>query len=118
MIKTMFVQTPGLMLVSNYFIVQQLIIERVKSVITGIRFSDNIAGLVSASLDYPPYCRSPSQIEDWLNTTCGEIISSFEHYEQSPAYNESIQTLKQYQGWKITLLSSNVNGVLIGITKP
>lgn len=118
MILTLIVPTPGILELSNYYIVQTLIVERIKSVVSGKRFLDNVEGIVAANLEPPPYCNTPRQTEDWVSSTAREIMSTFELYEQNPAYLQAITLLRKYEGWGYTLLSCNVNGVTIGLTKP
>lgn len=118
MIFSLIVPTPGILELSNYYIVQSLIIERIKSVVTGKRFLDNFEGIVAANLEPPPYCNTPRQTEDWVTSTAREISSVFELYERTPEYLQATTLLRNYEGWGLNILSCNVNGVIIGLIKP
>lgn len=111
--KSMFFPTTGIEKCSNYYLVQRLIIQRIKSVLTGETFKDISFDLVNQYLTVPPHYQTPKDVERYLLSEAKMVSSAFNQYEKTPGYEENIKLLRTYEGKTFSIVNVTMSGIMI-----
>lgn len=109
------IKTPGLQDAHQSFIVRQLIVERVRSIMDGFVFADSINPLIEKFMTYPEYLKTDEAKEAYLKQETQEVIKSFNAYELNPTYHEDLMTLVALKGLPWRLISAFYSGVIISV---
>ncbi|MNG46907.1 hypothetical protein D3C79_47710 [compost metagenome] len=113
---TLFIATPGIEELRNYFLVQKLLEHRVRSMMTGIPF-DNIARtLVEQYITPPITMQTVDQLNNFYSLEAQELYNSFAMYEQTPKFQEALHTLVPYKGKPFTINGLTNMGLQLIIT--
>lgn len=110
-VGTLFVPTPGIEQLRNYFLVQKLLEHRVRSLMTQVPFDNNARQLVEMYLSPPPAMTSQNDIQKFYEQEAHELYASFATYEQSPKFQESLQILVPYKGKNFSISSITSVGI-------
>ena len=113
MIKSVFVATPGIERCPNYYLIQLLIRERIRSVLMGDTFVDNARELVVKYLNIPPHYKTQEQIDKYIKSEAKEVTSNFLKFETTPGYQEIIRSLKQLEGSRFNITSFTMSGIMV-----
>lgn len=113
---TLFVPTPGIEEVRNYFLVQKLLEHRIRSMMTGIPFDDISRRLVEQYLTPPVTSQTQDQLNNFYSLEAQELYNSFAMYEQSPRFQESLATLIPYKGKPFSINGLTNMGMQLVIT--
>ena len=113
MIKSVFVATPGIERCPNYYLIQLLIRERIRSVLLGEPFVDNAKELVLKYLDIPAHYKTQEQIDKFIKSEAKEVTSNFLKFETTPAYKEVIGLLRQMEGSRFNITSFTMSGIMV-----
>lgn len=113
---TLFVPTPGIEEVRNYFLVQKLLEHRIRSMMTGIPFDDISRSLVEQFITVPTTNQTPEQVNNFYSMEAQELYAAFAMYEQNPRFQESLQTLVPYKGKPFSINSLTNVGMQLVIT--
>lgn len=114
-IKSLNIPTPNLEQVKNSFIVRLLIVERVRCIMDELTFADHPKELIEKYLTVPPAYETVEQKAAFIQSESLEIMTAFNHYEQTPIYKEALSALVPYKGHVWRLVSSTFSGILITI---
>ena len=110
-VGTLFIQTPGIEQVRNYYLVQKLLEQRVRSIMTEIPFENTSLVLVRQYLSPPPNFTKPEQVQNFYEMEAHELYSNFAAYEQSPSFQESLHLLVPYKGKPFSVSSITTVGL-------
>lgn len=113
---TLFIGTPGIEELRNYFLVQKLLEHRVRSMLTGIPFDDISRQLVMQYITIPSTHQTPEQVEAFYSLEAQELSAAFAMYEQTPRFQESLQTLIPYKGKPFSINGLTNMGMQLIIT--
>ena len=111
--KSMFFPTTGIEKCSNYYLVQRLILQRIRSVLTGEEFKDTSYDLAAQYLTVPAHYQTPKDIERYLLSEAKMIASAFHQYEKTPGYEENIKLLRTYEGKTFSIVNVTMSGIII-----
>lgn len=97
-VGTLFIGTPGIEQMRNYYLVQKMLEHRIRSIMTEIPFEDISRKLVENYIAPPPALTKPNDIQKFYESEAHELYASFATYEQSPDFQASLMTLVPYKG--------------------
>ena len=111
--KSQTIPTPGIEKCSNYYLVQQLILQRIRCTLTGDKFVDTSYELAQKYLLPPPTCQTQEQVHKYLLNEARMIPAAFKLYEQTPDYIEAIKLLRTYEGSTFTIVNVTLGGIIV-----
>lgn len=111
--KTMFFPTVDIEKCSNYYLVQRMILQRIRSVLTGEPFVDISVDLANQYLSVPPHYQTPKDVERYILSEAKMISSAFHQYEKNPEYDANIKLLRTYEGRTFSIVNVTMSGIII-----
>lgn len=118
MFKSLFVPTPNVELFSNYYLVQLLAKERVKSIMEKTSFGNISEELVNKYLTIPEKLGKPEDIERYVKAEAKDVFASFKRFEEEKQYKQALLALKDYTGYDYEVTSVTMQGIMVLITVP
>jgi hypothetical protein len=121
--RSHFIVTPGIELLPNSFLVQNLIRERVRAVLmaeSNVDFKQLAGSWVMRYIPAPEFSpdNDGSKYQAWLKKETDTVVKAFHKYEENVAYQESIKQLKVFEGQMFSINSVTQSGIMVLITDP
>lgn len=110
-VGTLFVPTPGIEECHNYWLVQKMLESRIRSIMTSTPFENPARYLVEVYLTPPPHMSQAKDIQRFYETEAQELYASFANYEQSPSFQDALNTLVPYKGKTFSISSVTTVGL-------
>jgi hypothetical protein len=120
---THFIVTPGIELLPNYFVIQNLIRERIRNVIMGVPnvdFKVLAEEFVVALIPAPEFQDDDKRIkyQAWLKKETEVVYKAFTKYEENKQYQDSIAMLRTFQGQMFSVSSVTIAGIMVVLSDP
>lgn len=108
------IPTPGIENCRHYTIMQQLVVGRVRSIMTDEPFLEELGPLIYQYLEVPPALETAEEIGKYVDSEAKEIKAAFKKFEETtPGYLDAINLLKPYHGRAFSINSVTLSGVRI-----
>lgn len=104
-VGTLFIPTPGIEQMRNYYLVQKLLEHRIRSIMTQTPFEDISRKLVEGYITPPAALTKQAEQQKFYEQEAHELYASFATYEQTAAFQEKLQTLVPYKGKTFSISS-------------
>lgn len=104
-VGTLFIGTPGIEQLRNYYLVQKLLEHRVRSIMTQTPFENIARKLVEGYIAPPAALTKQNDIQKFYEQEAQELYAGFAEYEQSSAFQDSLMTLVPYKGKTFSISS-------------
>lgn len=116
--KSQFIPTPGITEVSNYYLVQLMMQDRVRAIITGDVFVDNSQLYVHKYLNIPTTLETAAQIDKWVKQEAKSVSAAFHKYEETSIYKDALMAIKQMEGHSFQIVDTTNSGIMVLIEVP
>ena len=110
-VGTLFIGTPGIQELRNYYLVQKLLEHRIRSILTEIPFENISRKLVMDYIAPPPALTNQDDIQKFYSDEAQELFAGFATYEQTPAFQSALETLVPYKGKTFSISSITTVGL-------
>lgn len=122
-VKTLHVLTPGITELSNYYLVQLMIKERIRSLIMGVPFDaetrkQHALDLCKHYTTVPPVFQTAEECNNFWQQEAAALVNNFEAYEQRPNIQEDFTKLKLMEGNDFRVTSFTQTGIMVLIEVP
>jgi len=108
------IPTPGIENCRHYTIMQQLVVGRVRSIMTNEPFLDDVGPMIQQYLEVPPALQTAEEVKKYIDSEAKEVKAAFKKFEETtPGYADAIALLKPYCGRSFSINSISLGGVRI-----
>lgn len=117
-LQTLHMKTPGITELSNYYLVQLMIKERIRSIFTGEPFDsekrkEHALNLCVHYTTVPPTFTTPEECKNFWEQEALALVNNYDLYEQTPSIQTDLHTLKQMEGKNFQITSFTQFGIMI-----
>lgn len=117
-LQTLHMKTPGITELSNYYLVQLMIKERIRSIFTGESFDsekrkEHALNLCVNYTTVPPTFTTPEECKNFWEQEALALVNNYDLYEQTPSIQTDLHTLKQMEGKNFQITSFTQFGIMI-----
>lgn len=118
--QTLYIKTPGITELSNYYLIQLMIKERIRSIFTGTPFDAEARKQHALELcvhytTVPPSFTTAEESTNYWQQEAAALVNNFELYEQTPHIQMDLHTLKQMEGRNFQITSYTEYGIMVVI---
>lgn len=116
--RSQFIPTPGITEVTNFYLVQLMMHDRVRAIISGDSFVDNSELYAQKYLNIPNSLDTPTKIDKFVKQEAKSISAAFHRYEETPIYKEALLAIKQMEGHSFQIVDTTNSGIMVLVEVP